>query len=369
MQKDFKAHCGIVKLLLLGTGQSGKSTLVKQMKLIHPVEEREERGFTENEKLDAQVAVYLNLVDTAMSLVDAVSFLTFEDLDSSDDVKLQLENAKERIQELGNIIQVYADRLISVNAGTELRSLKEKVDVMSPTEEITMAFNGLWSNKFIQIAYSRRNEFQLIDSAGYFMSSINRICAKGYLPNNQDILRARVKTTGVVRIKFSFGGNQFEMFDVGGQRTERRKWIHCFDNVTCVLFVVSIAEYDQVLEEDSTKNRMLESMQLFDDIVNNIHFQYTPFIIFFNKHDLFLEKIPKRGIKETFPDYQGALQCPNESLEFLTKTYLSLNTTEKHVRGVYPHVTTATDTEVIRMVFCSVAEMILTEIIKKVAMV
>lgn len=47
------------------------------------------------------------------------------------------------------------------------------------------------------------------------------------------------------------------MLDVGGQRSERRKWIHCFDGVTVVLFCASLSEYDQVLREDMTQVRML----------------------------------------------------------------------------------------------------------------
>ena len=81
------------------------------------------------------------------------------------------------------------------------------------------------------------------------------------------------------------------MFDVGGQRSERKKWIHCFDNVDCVLFVVAMSEYDQVLFEDRTTNRMQESLTLFKDIVNNDYFSEKPFIVFFNKRDLFEEKV------------------------------------------------------------------------------
>ena len=36
---------------------------------------------------------------------------------------------------------------------------------------------------------------------------------------------------------------------MGGQRSERRKWIHCFENVTSVMFLVAISEYDQLLVE------------------------------------------------------------------------------------------------------------------------
>lgn len=42
------------------------------------------------------------------------------------------------------------------------------------------------------------------------------------------------------------------LFDVGGQRSERKKWIHCFEDVTAIIFCVAMSEYDQVLHEDET---------------------------------------------------------------------------------------------------------------------
>lgn len=45
------------------------------------------------------------------------------------------------------------------------------------------------------------------------------------------------------------------MFDVGGQRSERKKWIHCFENVTSIIFCVALSEYDQVLLEESSQVR------------------------------------------------------------------------------------------------------------------
>lgn len=95
------------------------------------------------------------------------------------------------------------------------------------------------------------------------------------------------------------------MVDVGGQRNERRKWIHVFDSVTAIIFVTSLSEYDMVLEEDETMNRMRESMLLFDEICNCRYFKETSIIIFFNKRDLFAEKIKKTDLKVCFPDYTG----------------------------------------------------------------
>lgn len=73
-----------------------------------------------------------------------------------------------------------------------------------------------------------------------------------YLPTDQDILRSRVKTTGITETTFLVGDLTYKIFDVGGQRSERKKWIHCFENVTALVFLVSLSEYDQMLYEDES---------------------------------------------------------------------------------------------------------------------
>ena len=362
LRKDYSEEAQTVKLLLLGAGQSGKSTIVKQMKLIHPLMDRSEVGFTDNERNDAQIAIYINMVESINALLDAVASLNIEGIAKL----MKTSEDEERIQKLGNIINDYGDQTLSLNSINRHKPQISDLQSFIPNEEVKLAFKELWKSQTIQQAYSRRNEFQLIDSTEYFMSSMDRIFAEDYEPNDQDILRTRVKTTGVVRIEFDFHATKFEMLDVGGQRSERKKWIHCFDNVTCVLFIVSIAEYDQVLEEDRTTNRMYESMELFDEIANNQYFKNTPFIIFFNKYDLFLEKISKKGIKEIFPEYQGSDNSPNDSLDFLIEKYLSLSKTSRKKRHLYPHTTTATDTQLINTVFGDVAEIILNDVLNRI---
>lgn len=59
------------------------------------------------------------------------------------------------------------------------------------------------------------------------------------------------------------------MFDVGGQRDERRKWIQCFNDVTAIIFVTACSSYNMVLREDPTKLRLRESLDLFKSIWNN----------------------------------------------------------------------------------------------------
>ncbi|EPB78420.1 g-protein alpha subunit, partial [Ancylostoma ceylanicum] len=92
-----------------------------------------------------------------------------------------------------------------------------------------------------------------------FLSSIDRIAAKDYKPTEHDILLSRIKTTGIVEVKFQMKNVDFRdsntfcrVFDVGGQRSERKKWIHCFEDVNAIIFIAAISEYDQVLFEDET---------------------------------------------------------------------------------------------------------------------
>merc|ERR1719421_1881028 len=82
----------------------------------------------------------------------------------------------------------------------------------------------------------------------------------------RDALYARVRTSGIVTEKYLIDGTTFEMYDVGGQRNERRKWIHCFEDVTAVIFVAAISEYDQKLFEDGATNRMVEALELFEEV-------------------------------------------------------------------------------------------------------
>jgi guanine nucleotide-binding protein G(i) subunit alpha len=117
------------------------------------------------------------------------------------------------------------------------------------------------------------------------------------------------------------------MFDVGGQRSERKKWIHCFENVTTILFLVAISEYDQLLLEDETVNRMQEALTLFDSICNSRWFVKTSIILFLNKIDRFREKLPLSPMRNYFPDYEGGDDY-NAACDYILNRFVSLNQSE-----------------------------------------
>lgn len=143
----------------------------------------------------------------------------------------------------------------------------------------------------------------------------------------------------------------FRLIDVGGQRTERKKWIHFFEDVTSILFCVALSEYDLTLREDSHTNRMLESLRVFRDILKNKWFTNTPVILFFNKTDLFKEKIQRVDLNVTFPGYKGGKNFTAAS-EYIQGLFKSQN--KKRKKPLYFHFTTATDSNNIRFVFSAV---------------
>jgi hypothetical protein len=215
---------------------------------------------------------------------------------------------------------------------------------------------ALWHDEGIQKTYDQRARYQLTDSTAYFFDRLPEVMKADYIPSEQDVLRSRVRTTGIVENEFVIDGNTFKMFDVGGQRNERKKWIHCFENVTCVLFVAAISEYDQYLYEDENTNRMHEALNLFDSICNSRWFGKTSFILFLNKSDLFQEKIRKVPITACFPDYKGPQEY-DSCVKYIENKFQDLNKTKE--KQIYVHVTCATDTQLVKKVFEAVKNIVL----------
>jgi len=314
-----------VKLLLLGSGESGKSTVAKQMKIIHL------QGFSNEERLTYKSIIYNNILVSMKSLINAVQFFHIG-------LSSGASEAAERVSRIE--IQVFSDL----------------------TPEFANDIKILWQDNGIKQAYSRQNEFQLNDSAAYYFDNITRLAEKNYTPNEQDVLRSRAKTTGIIETEFIVQKTKFKMVDVGGQRSERKKWMHCFQDVTAVLFCVAISEYDLKLYEDDTTNRMYESLKLFKEICNSVWFTETAIILFLNKKDLFAEKIKRIGLEVAFPEYSGGLDYEN-ALGFIKDKFMAQN--ENPRKLIYSHVTCATDTDNIQTVFTACKDIILQQLLNK----
>ncbi|KAL0832721.1 guanine nucleotide-binding protein G(q) subunit alpha isoform X4 [Ostrinia nubilalis] len=327
LRKDKRDARRELKLLLLGTGESGKSTFIKQMRIIHG------SGYSDDDKRGFIKLVYQNIFMAMQSMIRAMDLL-----------KIQYGNP----------------------SNAEKAELISSIDFESVTtfeSPYVEAIKGLWADSGIQECYDRRREYQLTDSAKYYLQEIDRVAAPNYLPTEQDILRVRVPTTGIIEYPFDLEEIRFRMVDVGGQRSERRKWIHCFENVTSIIFLVALSEYDQILFESENENRMEESKALFKTIITYPWFQHSSVILFLNKKDLLEEKIMYSHLVDYFPEYDGPQRDAITAREFILRMFVDLNPDAEKI--IYSHFTCATDTENIRFVFAAVKDTILQSNLKE----
>ncbi|KAJ8246411.1 hypothetical protein GJAV_G00267440 [Gymnothorax javanicus] len=326
----------LVKILLLGAGESGKSTFLKQMRIIHG------QDFDQRAKEEFRATIYSNVIKGVRVLVDAREKLHIPWGDASN-------------QTHGDTMMAFDTRSAMMIQGL----VETKVFL-----QLLPSISALWSDSGIQNAYDRRREFQLGESVKYFLDNLDKIGDPDYLPTQQDILLARKPTKGIHEYDFELKNVPFKMVDVGGQRSERRRWFECFEGVTSILFLVSSSEYDQVLMEDRETNRLMESLNIFETIVNNRVFSNVSIILFLNKTDLLEKKVKNVSIKDYFPEFEGDPHCLADVQKFLVECFRNQRRDQQQ-KPLYHHFTTAINTENIRLVFRDVKDTILHDNLKQ----
>lgn len=273
------------KMLLLGAGESGKSTVVKQIKMIY------KGGIPEKEKHEYAVNIRRNCIECMQSLIEARENFEIGYSDGSPLIKL--------------------DALVSqLDADAEF------------THELATQIMELWNSDVIQSVHARKAEFWILDGAKYYFENAERIAEDDFSPTDEDMVMTRVRTTGIVVTEFTEGPITYSMVDVGGQRSERRKWINCFDDVKAIIFLVGLSGYNQVMFEDASYNRMKESLELFSEVTKKDIFKNTPIFLFLNKKDLFEEMVTKQNIdiSVAFPEYTDGPDL-DKSLKFIENEY------------------------------------------------
>nr|XP_046212825.1 guanine nucleotide-binding protein subunit alpha-13-like isoform X2 [Oncorhynchus gorbuscha] len=326
----------LVKILLLGAGESGKSTFLKQMRIIHG------QDFDQQDREEFRAIIYSNVIKGVRVLVDAREKLQIP-WGSSDN-------------------QVHGDNVMSFDTRSSMM-VHGQVET-SVFLKYLPSIQALWADVAIQHAYDRRREFQLGESVKYFLDNVEKLGEPSYIPSQHDVLLARKPTKGIHEYDFEIKSIPFKMVDVGGQRSERRRWFECFDSVTSILFLVSSSEYDQVLMEDRQTNRLRESLNIFETIVNNRVFLSVSIILFLNKTDLLEEKVLNVSLSKYFPEYTG----PDHSLPDVQKFLVDCFREKRRdltQKPLYHHFTTAINTENIRLVFRDVKDTILHDNLKQ----
>lgn len=314
-----------VKILLLGSGECGKTTLWRHLKMIYC------GGFNDDERNDMTSVVKINLISDIKTLVEAIQ-------NSGQNVADDLEASVENINDM---------------------QLNEEELTPEVAEEIT----NVWHDPAIRTAYQQNNSIGLGDNASFFLDNSKRIASNGYLPTDEDLLKSRIRTSGISSLQFKINNQiKTELVDVGGQKCERSKWQKCFQGVDYLIFVVSLSDFDQFMFEDDTMKRTQDSITLFQNTANSPVFAQKPIFLVLNKTDVFEKKLKEfpDQFKETYPDFDGDTSNVEACIEHVKSRFLrelspDRNTTTAWVETVK---TCAMNQQSVRNLFQNIAKKI-----------
>ncbi|KAK4197393.1 putative guanine nucleotide-binding protein alpha-2 subunit [Triangularia verruculosa] len=320
-----------VKVLLLGTGGSGKTTLLKQMKVIWG---GESHAVTFEEKLQSRQDINQMLCRFFLVLL----------FDHKEDVDYSELGTRDRMEEIRtiliNAIAAYDGKHFITDEGDSIFY-----------DQVVPVVRDIWAIESWQARALRSHEWlndvlpvdmfashlsprrvrellkdELPSDIAYFMSQFDRVSDRDYMPDVQDILHApRGRTCGVRDYVFDVGDMQCSVYDVGGRRPERKKWVHAFENVDIILFEVPVGAYDVPLREENRMINMMESLTLFQSVVNSRWFPTTAFLINFTKMDIFQQRINngQYSLSEHHPDYEGDPSDERAVLQFVQDQFLN----------------------------------------------
>ncbi|KAF9280048.1 guanine nucleotide-binding protein subunit alpha [Mortierella antarctica] len=277
--KERKEKEGGIKLLILGPSETGKTTVLKQLKLLYG------RKGLDSERQTYRRVVHLNAMKAILALAEGL-----------EQAHIPLEHP-ENEEHLETVLRLEATlkRYSITSIGFTNPAIPRKItDAKAETDmfvEMVPAIKALWADAGIQQTYRTCTQIAIQDSAKYFLDEIDRIAEHDYIPTDDDILQARVRTLAVSEHIFNIDNVTYRIYDVGGQKSLRKYWAPYFDDVDAIIFMAALSAFDQPCEDDPRLNRLQDALALFNSIVNHKLFDQTSIILFLNKIDIFQRKL------------------------------------------------------------------------------
>ncbi|KAL4231060.1 guanine nucleotide-binding protein subunit alpha [Mactra antiquata] len=366
LQADKDRKQNELSLLLLGGACCGKSTFVKQLRIHYG------DGFPEEERLQYKNQVHDNVSGAAHKIINYMHThdISFE----KECMMVQAEEFQRRnpvldINEILKTPQPVEERPAASKGANSLLAMACS-ELSKRFAILNMKCNGLslndqqllltfWNDKNFQQCYKSGQSKEtspenLTPQEIYFCDNMNRILSENYVPTHQDILYIRRPTLGVIEHVFHVDDLLYRVIDVAGQKSQRKKWIHLFENVTVVLFFVSLSGFDETLEEDDTLNSLTDSLNTFHDVSHNHYLDKTDFLLFLNKYDLFKEKLKTVQLKTFLASYDGE-NTPDACVKYVRDVFHQHRPCHKQV---YTHVSCATDVEMMSDILAKVLNII-----------
>lgn len=411
------------KMVLLGQAGAGKTTVLKQMRLLYDPQahERDRTGWAK--------IVLLNLTSSVRVLLETMARFHRErgerrsvELDrrvEGDEVGPKNEQDEAGMSwaaHLGEVVRLEAvmrseleafGEEVEIGASTAARGGVEKSPLVlrpgwqerlftyarrslshsrpasdSPPSErdddealgllrtIQPDILALWSSAHCR-ALRHRGLFldaQTDAATTYFLDALARILAPGYTPSDEDILHSRVRTLGIAAHTFRVDRSLvYTVYDVGGSRSQRHAWASFLDDVGSIVFLAPLSAFDQPLVEDPSVNRLEDSFALFDQVVRNRLLRRASIVLFLNKIDLLEQKL-RSGIQlgRYWGEYRGDNDFEAVWRWFRGKFRDCVREAEERQGGgerrrLYVHTTVATSSTQIRAILMSVKDTVLRE--------
>ncbi|KUJ12758.1 G-alpha-domain-containing protein [Mollisia scopiformis] len=281
------------KIFVFGSFSSGKSTIVRSLKWI---------GDGNWEEWERDIWKRIISSNTVWSMRDIL-----KDMEERE-TPLDSDTSKRHV----DIIWGYD------------RYMRGVLSEMVLPEIVSEAIQCLWQDSGVRTALDRLDGRLRCENAAYFFEDARRFADTKYTPTKVDILRSHVLTTGLSEWRILLKDIPLTVIKDSGHRQEREEWIHVFDGVDIVIFAVDIANYDLVLVENDTTNRMADDLSLFNSMVNSRWFVDTKFVLVFTKMDKLEKKLRKSPIENYVTGFEGNGRNIEVVKAYMENTFLAL---------------------------------------------
>ncbi|KIM45073.1 hypothetical protein M413DRAFT_24337 [Hebeloma cylindrosporum] len=400
-----KRYKSAIKILVLGQSLSGKSTTIKNFQLTYA-----QKTWAE-ERASWRAVILLNLVRSVNIIVEVLKEARASERDTADDSQPQpeahnkhpstttTEQHRSVLLRLAPLKEIEKDLKVFLGAGssepeTNSHSIEDdaqtkfrlELNKVGSQEFSVHSSSGwksvldqirnpqlgkesqlhrvacqvvssckddirwLWNDSVTQEILHNRN-LRLEDSPGFFLEDIGRIAALDYQPSDADIVRARLRTTGVQEHRFKLDRSNgttvdWIMYDVAGTRSSRAAWIPYFHEITALIFLAPLSSFNERLAEDDRVNCLEDTFVLWRLLSANKILANVQLILFLNKTDLLRKKL-EQGIrvKKYIPEFDKANDYDTVATWFrrvFKRIYVD-NTQSK--RPFISHFTSVVDTQ------------------------
>jgi guanine nucleotide-binding protein subunit alpha len=184
-----------------------------------------------------------------------------------------------------------------------------------------------------------------------FFEEINRIALPDYIPTEVDVLQLPDHGT-ICATTFTTNAINIQFLELGGCSYTPKKLIHLAEDITSILFVADLSSYDQPISEEPTTTRLMESLVLFDSIVNSRWFVRASVILFLNNVSRFKQKLDKSPMQSYFPDYHGGNDVTRAAKYILCR----FNQVNRAHLNLFTYLTEATDPSIVPFVIAAIKE-------------